>query len=358
MSKLNCMHIKNFRGINDLKLENLKNINIFIGENNAGKTSILEAVQIISNPFSQFHLVKVARQRELRTQGNYLLSLGEAIKWLFEKNDEESDMFILEYNYNGQNEVIKIEYSEEEYVVISSDHKEVDDLNNSIEIEVKTKIEKLIHGQQIHSVEHAFGSQKIVEAIKSYKNYILFDCNYISSVEHKLNQLQVNNLSNTIVEGKKEEILEALKFFDDQIVGIELAEIQEKTGIYVVHERLGIVPLTVFGDGLRKALVIALKIISSADGIVLIDEIETGIHTTLIPKFIKWVTTMAAKYNVQIFATTHSLETVDGILAANIDELEELSFYRLSNKNNKIKIKHFDGQNMKNLRYDFGQDVR
>lgn len=359
MSKLDAIKIKNFRGINELDLQNLSNMNIFIGENNAGKTSILEAIQLVSNPFSKINLVKIARQRELRLMGAYTLSLGDSIKWLFTKHGKGIEAINLNYSYAQQEEEIKIQYNEEKYFVIHSQNGEIEDFTPDTETNVTTAIEKRRSNEVIHSVKHEYNNMDTIkESLRDYIDYILFNCQYISSVDHKLNSIQVTNLSKSIIDGKKAEILEALKLFDKEITEIELVKIKDEDAIYVVHSKLGIVPLIVFGDGLRKALVIALKIIGARDGVVLIDEFETGIHTKLIPIFINWVATIAMKYNVQIFLTTHSLETVDGIINANIDDLNGLSFYRLSNKGHQIKAKYFDGLNMRNLRYDFGQDVR
>lgn len=46
MCKIESINIKNYRGIQELNITNLKRINILVGNNNAGKTSLLEAIQI------------------------------------------------------------------------------------------------------------------------------------------------------------------------------------------------------------------------------------------------------------------------------------------------------------------------
>jgi AAA15 family ATPase/GTPase len=44
------IHIQNFRGIKDLKINDFKQVNLFVGANNSGKTSVLEALYISLNP--------------------------------------------------------------------------------------------------------------------------------------------------------------------------------------------------------------------------------------------------------------------------------------------------------------------
>ncbi|WP_462136871.1 AAA family ATPase, partial [Candidatus Mycalebacterium sp.] len=40
--------IENFRGIESLKIDNLERINLFVGKNNCGKTTILESIYLLS----------------------------------------------------------------------------------------------------------------------------------------------------------------------------------------------------------------------------------------------------------------------------------------------------------------------
>ena len=49
MSYLTYLKIHHFKSIEDLELKNLSNINIIVGANNSGKTSLLEAVSILGN---------------------------------------------------------------------------------------------------------------------------------------------------------------------------------------------------------------------------------------------------------------------------------------------------------------------
>ena len=49
MSEIKNIYIETFRGIKNLRLENLAPINILTGDNNCGKTSILEVLQSLKS---------------------------------------------------------------------------------------------------------------------------------------------------------------------------------------------------------------------------------------------------------------------------------------------------------------------
>ena len=57
------LQIETFRGIKELTIDNLGVVNILVGDNNTGKTTVLEAIQLLCNP-SRFNLIKSAIQRE------------------------------------------------------------------------------------------------------------------------------------------------------------------------------------------------------------------------------------------------------------------------------------------------------
>ena len=64
MIKLNEIEINKFRGISDLLLANVGEVNLIVGDNNCGKTSILEAIQLLRDPTNVNNALRVARIRD------------------------------------------------------------------------------------------------------------------------------------------------------------------------------------------------------------------------------------------------------------------------------------------------------
>lgn len=82
---IDTLFVEAFRGLRNVRLERLSRINLLVGPNNAGKTSILEAVAILQNPFGPFEWFAVIRARETRTFGLYpdQMSTIETLRWMF-----------------------------------------------------------------------------------------------------------------------------------------------------------------------------------------------------------------------------------------------------------------------------------
>ena len=87
-----------------------------------------------------------------------------------------------------------------------------------------------------------------------------------------------------------------------------------------------LVPLSMMGEGMTRIARIILAISSAAGGIVMVDEIENGIHYSVLEKVWSAIADAAERAQVQVFATTHSFECME---AAHKALGEKLMFHRI-----------------------------
>lgn len=73
------------------------------------------------------------------------------------------------------------------------------------------------------------------------------------------------------------------------------------------------VPLGSMGDGMRRLLVLATSLASVKQGALFVDEIDTGLHFSVMADMWQLVVKRALAANVQVFATTHSWDCIDGL---------------------------------------------
>jgi len=69
-------------------------------------------------------------------------------------------------------------------------------------------------------------------------------------------------------------------------------------------------PIGSAGDGLKRLLALALHLIPAQGGCLLVDEIDTGLHYSVMADMWRLVIETAGRLDVQVFATTHSLDCV------------------------------------------------
>jgi len=114
----------------------------------------------------------------------------------------------------------------------------------------------------------------------------------------------------------KEICIQLIKLFDPDIEDLVYLP-NDTTGRaveYIKSSKLGLMPLATYGDGIKKVLSLANSIIEAADGILLIDEIDTSIHYRFYKDIFNFLVKAAPKFNVQLFITTHSEEAIKEIL--------------------------------------------
>jgi AAA15 family ATPase/GTPase len=136
----------------------------------------------------------------------------------------------------------------------------------------------------------------------------------------------------------EKKFIKILNLIDPRIIDISLGS---KNMIYFDLGLERRVPIQIMGDGIARLLSILVTIANYENGIVLIDEIENGFHASTLNLLWSSLREMAESYNVQIFATTHSLECVRTFSSTFSNELfsnDLIRLYRLErNKDNKFK---------------------
>ena len=118
-------------------------------------------------------------------------------------------------------------------------------------------------------------------------------------------------------EGRESEVIDAMKLLENDIKSIHFltsnAHRNTSGGVLVgLCENGRRLPLGSFGDGMRRLLALSLSLVRTAGGFLLIDEIDTGLHFSVMEEMWKLVVKTAKRSNIQVFATTHSYDCIQG----------------------------------------------
>ncbi|OBQ36910.1 MAG: recombination protein F [Anabaena sp. MDT14b] len=397
MRNLENVTIHQFRGLRDLELENLGRINLLVGLNNSGKTSVLEALSVYCHPLDIKVWLSTARQRE-QDIGVYRTRLLDAIRWLFTHNSAstlEPDKPIILISSTGLFSVKKLRASYEEMEQISlSEESNIRNISNEEEIENDNEQE--IENEDTPRVRKGINleigvfADDIDDAGDGYyqlsllgeppmfiKNFPLWEDEHlyrlsgkrepslktsvVTPSSHRSEVGQFRLLSEATFQNFKSDVVKLLQQMDNNISDIEILlppeSMSSRFNIYIQHKKLGLAPVSTFGDGIRRLLHIALKLASVKGGILLIDELESTIHTEALQNSFQWLVKWCTEMDVQLFATTHSLEAVDALLEVTESD-SDLVLYRLEPKEGKTKVVRHDGHRLRRLREELGQEVR
>jgi predicted ATP-dependent endonuclease of OLD family len=397
MRNLETVTIHQFRGLRDLELKDLGRINLLVGLNNSGKTSVLEALSVYCHPLDIKVWLSTARQRE-QDIGVYRTRLLDAIRWLFTHNSAstlEPDKPIILISSTGLFSVKKLRASYEEMEQISlSEESNIRNISNEEEIENDNEQE--IENEDTPRVRKGINleigvfADDIDDAGDGYyqlsllgeppmfiKNFPLWEDEHlyrlsgkrepslktsvVTPSSHRSEVGQFRLLSEATFQNFKSDVVKLLQQMDNNISDIEILlppeSMSSRFNIYIQHKKLGLAPVSTFGDGIRRLLHIALKLASVKGGILLIDELESTIHTEALQNSFQWLVKWCTEMDVQLFATTHSLEAVDALLEVTESD-SDLVLYRLEPKEGKTKVVRHDGHRLRRLREELGQEVR
>ncbi len=371
--------IESFRGIKDLELKNLGDINLITGDNNTGKTSVLELISTLQEPFNLQTWLRLGDRTK-----NSLIGFVDKFDMLFNVNDEQKNIkYITKYDQSND---IKIEIDVDVNTVELSykEAKEIDEywfnykinsyINESEDNEDLSKLylktfetnqynikfmlnKKIIQTDVFYDFQGRIGLNKIYQ-IKSLRKKIV----YISPVQHAYSDIFLNDVLNDPI--LYEEMLDVLRLFDDGIISINADKINDDRifsgTIYKILSKNNkkAVPLNFYGDGIKKAIILLSAVVKAKNGILLLDEFEVAIHTSAMQKVFSWILETCLKLNVQLFMTSHSKEAIDKVLNCSPEIQEKIRLITLYANKDKTVARIVDGKKAVKLKDDLGVELR
>ena len=335
MAFIKSIEINQFRGIQQLTISDFSNINLIVGDNNSGKTTFLEAIQLLFAKSQLSSIKNVINQRTVLNPNNYSFYTSFIKMFNIEENKDQLEFDIYAESNKGP---LRFELRGNEKSISGEDALSLSTLS------VREKAQYKRPSAYIPETVKVFTGSIITQiGKKPAKNDIRCtsldngipgpivkkEVHYIPSFGHLRYDLLQNIVDNP--EYKKLAI-DILRQFDDSIADICYTKADDGTYLESIITKNGVnMPFSVYGDGIKKILYILNKLFDATDSILMIDEIETGLHKKYYDTLFPVVFALASKLNVQLFIATHSIEAIDAILRYG-------NYENNNSKNDPIKV--------------------
>ena len=318
MANITSIEINQFRGIKQLTVSDFSNVNLIVGDNNSGKTTFLEAIQLLFAKAQLSSVKNIIRQRTVLNIHDNSFYTSFIKMFNVEQNEDLLDLDIYGESNNGP---IEFEMTGREKTISGEEALQISTMSSRQKTYYRKSTTfipetvKLFTG----SIISQNGKKTIEKNVRftSLDNTMVGpvtkrEVQYISSFGHLRYDLLQNIVDNP--EYKKLAI-SILKKFDESIVDICYTKADDESFVESIITENGVnMPFSVYGDGIKKILYILNKLFDATDSILLIDEIETDLHKKYYDKLFPVVFELAKKLNVQLFIATHSMEAIDAIL--------------------------------------------
>ena len=337
-SQFSTVRVNAYRGISGLALEGLERVNLIAGINNAGKTSLLEAIYLLAHQ-------------------NDETALRDVTRWRGRMEGELDPVWLTQQLQH----VIHIDghFDAFEENVASLDIQRIDqpdeDIKNQTSFLTKLLI-KSSYGGKGQSANVALFSDGNHRATFQGQHWL---CRSALTNPFWASRTDVLTEANeaALEAGVKVKVIDFIaEHIDEAITNIEL--VKEPNHFLVSHKGFDQAPdLSSFGDGMRRIFEIGLLFANVRGGVLLIDEFENAIHTALLDPFTRIVQELAAEHDVQVFLTTHSKETLDAFIK-NGYRTDDIAGYGICRGPDGAHARRFDGNKLLRLNRAVDFDLR
>ncbi len=268
--------LENYRGFKNLRLADLGRVNLIVGPNSTGKTSLLEAVSIASS-------WQTAMALPMTFRSNRGMETNNLLRWLVRDGCAESGATLTARDENTPSSTWTVELR-----LKQSDSEPTYPPGHAGRLAIEGGYIDRIHKDM----------QLKVGAV---------------SILHKSPDELVEAFTKVVRSPEQEKFLEQLlQIIDPRLKSARLDYAQQNRNPLIVVD-LGLserVPLSQAGQGISRIIDIFSELLGRRPNICLIDEVENGLYYLTLPRVWKAIATVAEKLDIQIFATTHSNECV------------------------------------------------
>jgi len=354
---LNKISIENFRGFKSLQIEDCKRFNLVIGKNNVGKTALLESLFLHVGSKNPELPIKINIFRGILKVPFTVDSLWSPLFNNFSTN-KVITVSTVDDKYKSRRLEIKLASAETKKIVNHTDKKKKDSESSLV---TSTSLQDRIE-LKYYNVENDYSSSYAIigeEGItfENLKNSDLTGI-FVLSRGKGGGMEDSERYAKLDVKGETYDVVEILKKVEPRLRRLSVVPHGPNSSIY---GDIGIgqsIPIQLMGEGTSKLLSLALAITAVPNGIVLIDEIENGLHYSIMEEVFKAIIELANKYNVQIFATTHSNECLNAFFNSFFAiKNNDLSVIRLDRINDEIKSVVYNKESLETV-IETGWEIR
>ena len=339
---IDSLHIAGFKLFRDLTLPKLGRMNLFVGENNTGKSCLLEAIGLYAgrNPVTDIAQILALRTVEpfqpweskgWNEEGTVL---PHPIFGLFHQDESGSRKrdratFLIEKDADTNSLLVKnhpLGYTTDE-----------DGLKSS----VPEKSDAFDFGPSEQAVFAYRGGMEAAQIGRRNFRDLSFGgalpVPYVPA--NGISESKAASTWDALIQGPgQESVLTWLPMIDPRIEALDYIAGRGTSRIALLKvEGQGRIPLGTMGDGVRRMFHIGLAMASASKGVLLIDEFENGLHWRVQRELWAALGKAAKEFEVQIFATTYSRDCIAGFVSAS-DELgiKDAKLYRLEREGDEI----------------------
>lgn len=362
-------HVKNFRCFKDLQINDLGRVNLIAGKNNTGKTALMEAMHVLAGSYDGRILLRDHSLRWVYLNQAAPSDSRNQLSWetLFRNLDITDAIEIsataskIEARYGKTEGEIEVKIEK-----VSSDRFDYESILNGLGYRYEVlpdDIEVLALNSSLEERTWylALTQGGIVKARRTHSRYCYSQFLHsrkfesVRDTERRFGRIQ---------QAKEIPVLvDTLKVIEDRIEDVRIDRDSARSFLVVDLGLRSMIPMSVSGEGMSRLSDFILAMFEAQGGLIFIDEIENGIHHSVQCKVWQAIGKVARDLDIQVFATTHSLEMIRAAYEAfeECGALDDLRLHRLDRdaETGEIEAVTYNRRGLEALAtFDFDFEVR
>lgn len=371
--------IENFRLFDKLTVEPLARVNLIAGDNNVGKTALLEAIWLHAGQNNPELAQRLSLWRGLPGSDT-----GEILAELFRGYDTSTPISITAKNIgeiNTSSLTISRRYRAEVVSPINSvglqtRRAQPDSFQNEeLVFEYRDPLGKQAKARAWMETAQVPLNLPIAPNIQVEGNVAAVRMEREESGIDRANSVFLQSSGRTApqelaarfgraqIKGHIEDVQEVLKLLDPRLR--QLIAVPVSQGPALIYADIGatrIIPVALMGSGFVRLLELALAFVEVPSGSIIIDEIENGLHYSKLEGVWRHVHQLSNIFDTQVFATTHSYECIVAAHSAfkASEFIEDFAYIRLqrNHKTQRIEGVSYDDAEAFDYAMEYGREVR
>ncbi|NOX53803.1 MAG: AAA family ATPase [Planctomycetes bacterium] len=343
---LTSFSAKTFRCFRDLSLCPLARVNLITGANNCGKTALLEALFLHVAPTNPEVAVRLCGFRGFPTSPK---GLEEAWTWFFFRRRVSEAAALSSTGADGVKRALRLSLQSIETAEVGTG-----DVSTMLPMEghsrpVMAGLRQLVleYKDSDRTVTSTVTLSEDLRVVKLERAGVQpFAESVFLTPRHRNLQEDAERFSDYLERvGRESELVDVLRILEPRIKRVVVLA---SGGMHFLGADAGlgeVIPLSFLGDGLVRLACIALAIASASGGLVLIDEVENGLYHSAMSRVWQAIGEAARRQNVQVFATTHSLECIRAAYEA-FSQMgpDEFRLFRLDRNKDDVSAVVYDAE--------------
>lgn len=336
--------IERFRGIRYGSIGGFKQINLFFGKNNSGKSTLLESIFLasgLSNPLLPLHT---------NMMRGYGKTTRDDLKLHFYQLDPTNPIHIQMVNDEVRNLNISM-YTQYQNTISLGTADVPNLLSNTGDGNYGLLFDFEINGNHFESqLNFDYTHNNEVTRKVSNKYTETLHCTYLNPKYDF--QASMQGLHNILQNKDERFIIEGLQIIEPSVRNFIFADNEMLVDIGMERR----IPVNMLGDGARKIVSLLTAVYNCKDGILLVDELSNGFHYSVMGSLWKVLIHACLKNNTQLFVTTHDVDSIRGLRTIALGKYDDkvATFKLLKTSNCELEALHYS---LESLNYSLNQEI-